>query len=214
VGGGRPMHVVHNGCVAPPPGTQPRADLSAFAGDGPLAAMVTVLRPAKGLEAFVDAAPDVLAAVPDARLAVVGDGPERDTVAARVRARGLDAEPRFALFGWEPPMARNLLALDVLALPSEMEAFPLSLVEAMACGVPQVATSVGGIPESVIPETGILVAPNDPTALAGALVELLSDPARRAQMSEASRARHAERFTLEGMVAGVSGVYAAVLAGR
>ena len=112
---------------------------------------------------------------------------------------------------WRPPMAAQLAALDVLALPSEMEAFPLSLVEAMAHGVPQVATDVGGIPEAVTPETGVLVAPRDPAALADALAALLADPARRERMSEASRARHAACFTLEQMVSGIATAYASVL---
>jgi glycosyltransferase involved in cell wall biosynthesis len=209
VGTGRPMHVVHNGCAAPAPDAVARPEL---AGDGPLAAMVSVLRPAKGLEAFVDAAGAVLRGVPDARLAIVGDGPFRDAVVARVRERGLEGEPRFSLVGWRPPMAENLLALDVFALPSEMEAFPVGLIEAMACGVPQVASAVGGIPESVTPDTGVLVAPRDPDALAAALIALLGDPQRRARMSEASRARHAERFTLDAMVDGVAAVYETVLA--
>lgn len=211
VGAGRPMHVVHNGCEADA-ATPPDPALRAHAGDGPLAAMVTVLRPAKGVEAFVDAAPAVLRAVPGARLALVGSGPMHEVFAARVRERGLDAEPRFATLPWRPPMAAHLKALDVLVLPSEMEAFPMSLVEAMAEGVPQVATGVGGIPEAVTPETGVLVAPRDPAALADALAALLADPARRERMAAASRARHAERFTLERMVAGIAAVYDEVLA--
>jgi glycosyltransferase involved in cell wall biosynthesis len=210
VGAGRPMHVVHNGC-APAAGVAPDPALAAHAAGGPLAAMVSVLRPAKGIETFLDAAPAVLARVPDARLALVGDGPEHAAALARVRANGLDAEPRFAMLPWRPPMAAQLAALDVLALPSEMEAFPLSLVEAMAHGVPQVATDVGGIPEAVTPETGVLVAPRDPVALAEGLAALLADPARRERMAAASRARHAACFTLEQMVTGISTTYASVL---
>lgn len=211
VGRGRPMHVVHNGCDADT-ATPPDPALRAHAGDGPLAAMVTVLRPAKGVEAFIDAAPAVLAAVPGARLALVGSGPMHEPFSARVRERGLAAEPRFAMLPWRPPMAAHLKALDVLVLPSEMEAFPMSLVEAMACGVPQVASDVGGIPEAVSPETGVLVGPRDPGALAGALGALLADPERRARLAEGSRRRHAEHFTLERMIAGIAAVYEDVLA--
>ncbi|MFL5844531.1 MAG: glycosyltransferase [Solirubrobacteraceae bacterium] len=211
VGAGRPMHVVHNGCDAGPPVAADPA-LLAHAAGGPLAAMVTVLRPAKGIETFIAAARSVLAAAPDARLALVGSGPERERFAALIGEHGLADEPRFAVFPWRPPMAAHLEALDVLALPSEMEAFPLSLVEAMAHGIPQVASDVGGIPEAVTSETGILVPPRDPDALAQALVALLADPERRAAMAHASRARHAEHFTLERLVSGVDGVYRAVLA--
>lgn len=211
VGRRRPMHVVHNGCE-PDTATPPDEGLLAHAAGGPVAAMVTVLRPAKGIEAFIDAAPAVLTAVPGARLALVGSGPEHDRLAAQVRERGLDAEPRFAMLPWRPPMAAHLKALDVLVLPSEMEAFPMALVEAMAYGVPQVASTVGGIPEAVVPETGVLVPPRDPAALGEALAALLGDPGRRARMGEASRTRHAEHFTLDHMVGGVARVYESLLA--
>lgn len=211
VGSGRPMHVVHNGCTADA-STPPDPALRALAGTGPLAAMVTVLRPAKGVEAFLDAAPAVLAAVPDGRLALVGDGPMHAAFSARVRERRLDAEPRFAMLPWRPPMAAQLKALDVLVLPSEMEAFPMALVEAMAHGVPQIASAVGGIPEAVTPATGLLVAPRDPGGLAEAIAALLSDPQRRARLAAGSRARHTAHFTLEHMIAGIAGVYAGVLA--
>lgn len=211
VGRGRPMHVVHNGCAAPADVT-PDPALRAHAAGGPLAAMVTVLRPAKGVEAFLAAAPAVLERVPQARLALVGDGPEEQRFAELIREHGLDAQPRFAKLPWRPPMAAQLAALDVLVLPSEMEAFPMSLVEAMALGVPQVASDVGGIPEAVTAQTGVLVAPRDPGALADALAALLADPERRARLSAASRARHAEHFTLEHMVGGIARVYESALA--
>lgn len=211
VGRNRPMHVVHNGCD-PPADIEPDAALAAHAAGAPLAAMVTVLRPAKGVEAFLEAAPRVLAEVPEARLALVGSGPEHDRFAALVAEHGLDRDARFAMLPWRPPMAAQLRALDLLVLPSEMEAFPLSLVEAMACGVPQVASDVGGIPEAVTPETGLLVAPRDPPALAAAIAALLGDAPRRAALAAGSRARHEACFTLERMVAGVAAVYARTLA--
>ena len=86
-------------------------------------------------------------------------------------------------------------------LPSSWEAFPIGVLEALACGVPQVATDVGGTREAVTPETGILVPPRDPDALADAVLELLRR--RRAPRAD-GRSRHAsvhaERFTLERMV--------------
>jgi type III pantothenate kinase len=82
----------------------------------------------------------------------------------------------------------------------------------MAHGVPQVASDVGGIPEAVTAETGVLVPPRDPAALAEALGALLADPARRVRLAEGSRERHARCFTLERMVAGVARVYDETLA--
>jgi glycosyltransferase involved in cell wall biosynthesis len=106
-----------------------------------------------------------------------------------------------------------LLALDVYVLPSGWEAFPIGLLEAQACGVPQVATDVGGNREAVVAETGVLVPPADPDALADALIGLLRDPERRAAMARASRARHAELFTVDRMVARTAAVYDSVLGG-
>ena len=96
-------------------------------------------------------------------------------------------------------------------LPSSWEAFPIGVLEAMACGVPQVATDVGGTREALTPESGILIAPRDATALADAVIELLRDPERRARMSAVSRELHARRFTVERMVVGTAAVYDVVL---
>ena len=96
-------------------------------------------------------------------------------------------------------------------LPSSWEAFPIGVLEALACGVPQVATDVGGTREALTPETGILIPPNNPDALAEAVLELLGDDERRARMALASRERHAARFTVQQMVAGTAAVYEAVL---
>jgi glycosyltransferase involved in cell wall biosynthesis len=83
----------------------------------------------------------------------------------------------------------------------------IGLLEAMACGVPQVASAVGGTPEAVAGETGLLVPPADPRALAEATVALLRDPARRRVLRAASRERHAARFTVERMVAETAATY-------
>ena len=100
-------------------------------------------------------------------------------------------------------------------LASSWEAFPIGALEALACGVPQVATAVGGTREAVVPETGLLIPPRDPAALADAVIELLRDP--RAARGGCPR-RHArgtrERFTVERMVAGTAAVYDAVLSKR
>jgi glycosyltransferase involved in cell wall biosynthesis len=181
-------------------------------GDGVLAAAVTVLRAQKSVQVLLDAVPAVLAQVADARIAVVGDGPEREALHARAAELGLNTEPRFAFLPFEAPPARHLRAADVYVLPSSWEAFPIGVLEALACGVPQVATDVGGTREAVVPETGRTVPAHDPPALAQALVELLSDDELRASMSAASVARHGERFGLERMVRETSALYDDVIA--
>ncbi len=119
---------------------------------------------------------------------------------------GLDDRVRF--FDFHGPAARQLRELDVFVLPSRWEAFPIAVLEAMACGVPQVATDVGGTAEAVRPGlTGSLCPPDDPDALAEAIGGLLADPGARAEMGAASRSRHRELFDVERMVAATTGLY-------
>jgi glycosyltransferase involved in cell wall biosynthesis len=201
------LHLVPNGSPACTETLEPDPELARFADGGPLAACVTVLRPQKAVHVFVDAAPKVLAAVPDSRLAVVGDGELRGELEQRAAAHGLDAS-RFQFFSFAPPAARQLRSLDVFVLPSAWEALPIAVLEAMACGVPQVVTDVGGTAEATVDgATGLVCPPNDPEALADRIITLLRDPARRERMSSASRERHAEQFGIERMVAATAHVY-------
>ena len=204
------LEVVHNG-TEPCPDAAAEPALAALRDGGALAACVTVLRKQKAVEVFLDAAPRVLSAVPEARLAVVGDGPERDALQRRARELGLDG--RFAFLPFTRPAARALRAVDLLVLPSAWEAFPIGVLEAMACGRAVVATDVGGTGEAVEDGvTGRLVAPRDPDALAAAMIELLTDGEKRARMGEAARTRQAERFTVSRMVSGTAAVYERLLA--
>jgi len=200
----RSIAVVHNGC---PPDSQVE---SATVAEGLVIGAVSTLRPAKALHILLEAMPSIVAAVPEAKLVIAGDGPLEGELHAR--ADSLDIEVTWSPF--EPPAARYLRAFDVYVLSSAWEAFPIGPLEAQACGIPQVVTAVGGTRESVVPETGIVVPPGDPAALAAAVIALLKDPDRRAAMSVASRARHAEHFTVEQMVARTAEVYDNVLADR
>lgn len=207
------LHVIHNGSPDCAPPDAPDAALAAWTADGPAAACVTVLRRQKGVDVFLRSVPRILAAVPDARLAVVGQGPEAEPLRALAAQLGLGDRVRF--FDFKAPAARQLADLDVFVLPSRWEAFPISVLEAMACGVPQVATDVGGTGEAVQEGvTGRLCPPDDPEALAAAVIDLLRSPERRTAMSAASRALHAERFTVERMVAATAALYRQVLSDR
>ncbi len=201
------LAVVNNGCAACADGIAPDPETTRFAAGSPLVASIAVMREQKRIDVLIDAAPSILARVPSARVAVIGDGPLRRQLEARAAALGLDVEPRFAFIPFEGPSSRHLLATDVFVLPSSWEGLAIGLLEALACGVPTVATAVGGTPDVVVPETGRLVSPGDPRALADAVVELLDDPVRRAEMAVAARARHAARFEVGRMVAETAAVY-------
>jgi glycosyltransferase involved in cell wall biosynthesis len=222
----RMLAVVHNGSPPCSPGDRPRGGTDprgggevrggggALAADvpyddsAPVVGTVSALRRGKGVDVFLDAAPAILAAVPRARLVIAGDGPQEAE---------LKTHPSAGLVRWEPyrpPASNHLRELDVYVLASSWEAFPIGPLEALACGVPQVVTAVGGTREAVVPETGLLIAPRDPDALAGAVIELLRDPQRRAAMRDASRERHAAHFTVDRMVAGTAAVYDRVLSRR
>jgi glycosyltransferase involved in cell wall biosynthesis len=229
----RRMQVIVNGSKAMPAGTEPSAELEAFRGDdGVLIGSVAVLREQKRIDVLIDAAPAILAADPRARIAIIGNGPLNEELQERATQLGLKGEPRFAFFPFVPPAFPQLSALDVYVLPSSWEAFPIGVLEAMACGTPQVATDVGGTREAVVDgygraarrsdpdrpadtiedETGLLVPPADPQALAKAVLALVRDPARRQRMADASRARHAEHFTLGVMADKVAAAYRDALA--
>jgi glycosyltransferase involved in cell wall biosynthesis len=202
------LHVVRNGVPACAAGGSVPAPLAALAEGGPVAATVAVLREQKRVDVFLDAVPLVLERLPSARLAVVGNGPLLGELRAQTARLGLDADERFAFLPFEPPMARWLAGLDCLVLSSDFEALPVAVLEALACGVPQVATDVGGLREAVTAETGRLVPRRDPAALAGAIAEVLSNPDA---MPAASVRRHAESFRVERMVEETARVYDAVL---
>jgi glycosyltransferase involved in cell wall biosynthesis len=200
------LHTVHNGAPACAPGLPTEPELERFAREGPLAGCITVLRPGKGIETFLEAAPMVLRRLPSARLAVIGNGSLDSSLRRESRALQLDGRLRF--FDYAPPSARQLRSLEVFVLPSPWEAFPIGPLEAMACGVPQVATHAGGTPEAVSDgETGLLCPPKDPDRLAQQIVRLLSDPQLRERMSRASRERHRRFFTLERMLDETASVF-------
>lgn len=200
------LAVVLNGCPACGD-VEPDPELAGLRARGPLVGSVTVLRPQKQLDVLLAAAPRMLEALPDLTIAIVGDGVERPRLRRLARVCG----SRVTFVPFRPPAARALRCLDLYLLPSAWEALPIGLLEALACGVPQVASDVGGNREAVSPETGVLVPAGDAEALAAAVVELMQDPERRTAMSVASRRRHAERFGVRRMVAQTAAVYDAVL---
>jgi glycosyltransferase involved in cell wall biosynthesis len=204
-------HLIRNAC-APCPDVDPDPELLRFRGEGPLVLVVTALRADKRVDVFLRSLTEVFREVPQARAAVVGNGPESSAFVEVARKLGLDQDGRLLMVPFEGPSARYLKCADVYVLPSSFESLPIGLLEAIACGVPQVATAVGGVTEAVVEETGVTVPPGDAAALARALIPLLREPERRERMGRASRIRHAELFDLSRMVAETAAVYEAALA--
>lgn len=166
--------------------------------------------PRKGLLYLVRALPAILQRAPKTRLAVISEEGIPSYVAKVKRAiRRLGLEESVLWLGPHNEMPRLLAALDLCVLPSLEENLPLVLLEAMAAGLPVVATSVGGVPECIRPgETGILVPPADSAALGDAIVSLLRDPARGRALAERARRDVVERFSPDTLVPQIEAVLA------
>jgi glycosyltransferase involved in cell wall biosynthesis len=144
---------------------------------------------------------------------IVGDGPDRPRVEEEIDRLGLDRE--VVLAGDSGDVAELLARSDVFVLSSTSEGLPISILEAMAAGLPVVASSVGGVPEAVADgETGLLVPPRDPVRLAAALERLLDDPTLRRRLGANGRERVREHFGLEAFQRAHLDVYRRELARR
>jgi glycosyltransferase involved in cell wall biosynthesis len=171
------------------------------------------LSPEKGFDLLVVAAGAVAAERPEAGFVLFGDGPLRGALEEQVARAGLGG--RFVLAGHRTDIDRFLPHLDVMAMSSHTEGLPVALLEAMAAGVPVVATAVGGIPE-VVEEaaSGYLVLPGDPAALADRLRRLLADAGERRAFGARGRARVREDFTFAAQAERYARLFAEVAAAR
>jgi glycosyltransferase involved in cell wall biosynthesis len=203
------VRTIHNGIgpAGDPPVDERLAELSAT---GPVLGAMTLLSRRKGLATLLDATPHVLAAHPQAQVAIIGEGPE--LAALREHAERLHVAHAVSFLGLSAEPLAALRAMDIFVHPSWAESFPYVILEAMSVARPIVASDVGGTGEAIVNgESGILVAPGDEKALAGALIGLLNDPDTRRRMGELALRRVSERFTIENMIDGVSGVYEELL---
>jgi len=169
--------------------------------DGQVVCFVGRLAPEKGVDILIDAFASVLEKVADVRLWIVGEGPERPALESR--ARGLGSAVVF--LGWRINPYPFLAAADVYCVPSLEGAFELVIPEAMALGLPIVASRTGGIPE-VVGDAGVLVEPEDYRMLARALISLLEDEENRSRLSKRSTDR-AGLFGIERTAAEYAAVY-------
>jgi len=207
------LNVIHNG-IAPCPDGPNRdearrtlglpqtfivvivARLSGLKGHGTLLQSLRILR---------DAGVDLL-------VLVAGDGPLRGELEQQATALSLD-ERTVRFLGARPDVDDLLCASDFFVLPSDSEGLPLSVLEAMAHGVPIVASDVGGIPEIIDHDIhGLLVPPGDPNALAAAIRRLVDDPALRRRLGETARARANGEFSLSTTIRNYDRLYQRAIA--
>ncbi len=214
--GVRPRHarVIHNG-----------VDVSAFRPGGPapelagelglprdslVVGSVGNLREVKDVSTLLRGFAQAVERVPNAVLVLVGDGPERGALEQLVAELGLSERVRFA--GARSDVARLLPLFDVFALSSKTEGISVALLEAMACGLPVVATRTGGNPEVVTEgQTGRLVPVGAPEELGQALADLLPDAQTRQSYGRRARQRVEQHFSLERMVRDYESLYAELL---
>ena len=211
-GGVRPENVcvVHSG-VDPArfqygrDGAAFRAEMGCAPGDA-LVGNVGALTDHKGHCYLIEAAGRVLEKAPHARFCIVGKGELRPDLERRIRERGLGE--RFRLAGYRDDVEACFAAFDLFALSSHLEGLCTSVIDAMLLGVPVVATRTGGVPDLVRnEETGVLVEPRNPEALANGIIRLLGDEALRARLSACARDFARNHFTADAMVAGVEQSY-------
>ena len=176
----------------------------------PIVGNVAALVPHKGQRHFVEAAALVVREVPDARFVVAGEGELRATLEHLIKHHNL--EKHVILAGFRPDVLSLHKAFDIFVMSSITEGLGTSLLDAMACGRPIVATTAGGMPEVVQDgETGILVPPRNDRALADAIIRLLKDSALRERMGTAGLALVRARFSAERMVADTLHAYEGLL---
>jgi glycosyltransferase involved in cell wall biosynthesis len=209
------VHVVHNGCdirrfslgkVAPP-----EVRRSVGVGTNEIMAVVLArLEPQKGHRYLLEALPSVAKEFPLLRVVFVGDGQLRVALETQARSLGLEAVVRFA--GYQSNAPEWLAASDFTVLPSLFEGLPLVAIESLAAGKPVIATAVDGSPEVVVQgQTGMLVPPEDPGALATALRAMLQKPQDWQRLGAAGRGRVEELFTEDLQVRHTEDLYLSVL---
>lgn len=178
--------------------------------EAPVIATIGRLIPRKGQRYLLEAVPRVLGYQPEVVFAFFGEGP--DELLLKTLAKDLMVEEKVLFAGFEEKIERVLGGLDILVHPVLREGFAGVIREAMVAKVPVVATAVGGTPEMILHgQTGLLVPPADPEALAEAILTLLRNPEYARQLGERGRQYALEKFSVDAMVEGNLAVYYEVL---
>jgi glycosyltransferase involved in cell wall biosynthesis len=211
------VDVIHNGIhTGPPPGPADRARARhalGLPGDALVVGTAARLDPVKDLGTLLDAFGLLVESRRNARLVIIGDGPEREAITARVAAMGLGRE--VLLTGYRADVRALLPALDMYVNSSISEGVSLTILEAMAAQLPVIATAVGGTPEVVRHDsTGVLVPARSPSAMTEALLLLAGAPEIGTKLGRMGRRIVESNFTLERMVEDYAEIYQRLAGGR
>jgi len=160
----------------------------------------------KGMSFLIRAMGLLRESIPELRLEILGDGPRRGELEALVSESELTSRVRF--LGWQKDIKEHLIRWDLCVLPSLEEGFGMAAAEAMATGLPVIASRVGGIPEVIVNDkTGWLVEPGDPEELACKIYTVLTDSSKRLEIAEAGRRFAVEHFSIEEMSRKIGVIY-------
>jgi glycosyltransferase involved in cell wall biosynthesis len=167
----------------------------------------------KGFEYLIRSFPEVLKSCPDAQLLLVGDGSLRANL--EVLSESLGMKDKIIFAGFRSDIKEVLAGMDILVIPSLLEGFPVVTLEAMAMAKPIVATDIDGLREQIIDgESGILLPPKDPNALATSIVKLLNDPQLAVRMGSNARKLVEREFPLEKIIMETHEVYQSLMLHR
>ncbi|MEW6269381.1 MAG: glycosyltransferase [Thermodesulfobacteriota bacterium] len=202
----RRIVMIPNGVALPSSSDAPASADDDARGRGPLVGMVGRLSWKKGYDHAIAAADLLRARIPDVRVDIVGDGPLRADLEAQVARLGLGGTVRF--LGQRRDVPDLMRRFDCFVLSSIIEGMPNALLEAMALGRPVVTTSAGGSAEVVVDgESGFVVPPGDPAALATAIERVLRDRSLARVLGERGERRVREKFSLEAMLRAIDALY-------
>jgi glycosyltransferase involved in cell wall biosynthesis len=162
--------------------------------------------PIKNHRLFLDSAAQVASEEPDSRFVIVGDGALRPEMERRARELGIAHKVIFT--GWRRDLPRIYADLNALVISSDNEGTPVSVIEAMASGVPVVGTNVGGVSDLITDgKTGYLVPPRDPGELAKAVLRLIRRAETASYMSQTARAMVIQRYTVQRLIFDMEALY-------
>jgi glycosyltransferase involved in cell wall biosynthesis len=168
------------------------------------------LEPVKGLQHLIDAFAMLKSQNPGLRVEIAGEGSQRESLKCMAQQHELSKQITF--LGWKNNLPSTLASWSIFVLPSLDEGFGVAVLEAMAAGLPVVATAVGGLPELVQDgRTGFLVPAAAPADLARRIQTLLDSPDLRKEMGRAGRRRAQENFSVAAMVKETAALYTSVL---